>query len=46
MKQQPHRHNVMFDWWDVFLGIAAELTYPVALGLIALALAWLVVRLH
>ena len=45
MTRQPNRH-VIFNWLDVVLGIAVELAYPVALGLIALGLAWLAVKLR
>lgn len=43
MKKQPGKHGVLTGQ-DILLGIASELAYPVALGLVAFGLAWLVVR--
>ncbi|MGE5589419.1 MAG: hypothetical protein ACM3ZA_02135 [Bacillota bacterium] len=45
MKREPERHHLL-AWRDVLLGIGAELAYPTVLGLAALFLAWLVVRVR
>ncbi|MHB9145070.1 MAG: hypothetical protein ACYC5Y_07015 [Symbiobacteriia bacterium] len=44
MKKNAEWH-LLLDWRNTLLGIAAELAYPVALGLVVLFMAWMLVKL-